>query len=280
VSQATAGAMSTIYVLLDGTVFSCGDNTAGQLGIGTYEQQLLPIKVMDSIRYVTAEGSTTLAIGLDGTLFGWGSNNYGQLLEVNPAQVIKPVKLMENISNAASNEYATYAVDRDGTLYLFGSGVSGQLGMAEQSVYQDWQTVIRPLNGKEDQVVLRIGSEIMFSMGAMQEVDPGRGTVPLLLNSTTMLPLRAVVEAFGGSISYDDQERCTTVLLDGHKLEMWVDKAEVELDDLRYTVNPWTKSPVTAPQIINERTYIHIRSVEFLGLTVTWQQGEQTIFIE
>ncbi|MFZ5351969.1 MAG: leucine-rich repeat domain-containing protein [Bacillota bacterium] len=47
-------------------------------------------------------------------------------------------------------------------------------------------------------IELQIDNKYMRVNGVEQEIDPGKDTAPVLVNSKTMLPIRAVIEALGG----------------------------------------------------------------------------------
>ena len=50
-------------------------------------------------------------------------------------------------------------------------------------------------------ILLKLGSPYMSVDGVNQEIDPGRGTQPLIISGRTMVPIRAVVEAMGGTVT-------------------------------------------------------------------------------
>ena len=71
----------------------------------------------------------------------------------------------------------------------------------------DMQTVAAPLAEvpaeTENKIVItmQIGEPNMTVNGEAQEIDPGMGTVPVIVNDRTLLPVRAVVETLGGEVS-------------------------------------------------------------------------------
>ncbi len=82
--QVNAGVRHTTILTEDGTVFACGDNYHGQLGLGdgigrrTFTAvPALPEAVV--IKQVVAGESHTMIIAQDGTLFACGKNHDGQL---------------------------------------------------------------------------------------------------------------------------------------------------------------------------------------------------------
>ncbi len=60
-------------------------------------------------------------------------------------------------------------------------------------------------NTDEITITLQIDNPIMTVNDTEREIDPGRGTAPLLVNDArTLLPVRAVVEAIGGTVDWDE----------------------------------------------------------------------------
>lgn len=51
-------------------------------------------------------------------------------------------------------------------------------------------------------IILQIDNPNMTVNNETAEIDPGRGTVPVIINDRTLLPVRGVIEAAGGSISW------------------------------------------------------------------------------
>jgi alpha-tubulin suppressor-like RCC1 family protein len=76
-----AGPWSSHAVLADGTVRSWGDNSAGQLGDGTYVQRTRPVAVsgLSNVASVFGGGAHACALRNDGTAACWGYNTAGQL---------------------------------------------------------------------------------------------------------------------------------------------------------------------------------------------------------
>ena len=60
-----------------------------------------------------------------------------------------------------------------------------------------------PDNSFDSLIVLKIGDPNATINDTICEIDPGRGTVPYILNSRTMLPLRFVIESMGGEVGWE-----------------------------------------------------------------------------
>lgn len=123
-------------------------------------------------------------------------------------------------------------------------------------------------------IELIIGQKLMKVNGVQKEIDPGRETAPQIVNGRTLIPIRAVIEAMGGTVDYDAREQKITLKKDNDTLEMWIGKADIKL-------NGSVKTMDTAPAILNGRTMVPVRFVaENFGYSVAWKAAEQTVVIQ
>lgn len=113
-------------------------------------------------------------------------------------------------------------------------------------------------------IVLQIDYPYMSVNGKIQEIDPGRKTTPIVVSSRSMVPIRAIVEAMGGTVSWDNTTQQITLTANGNTVNMWVGKNEI-------TVNGVKREIDVAPVIQNGRTYVPIRfAAENLNAKVDW----------
>lgn len=138
-------------------------------------------------------------------------------------------------------------------------------------------SVCYPKEEKKQETVtikLQIGVPTMSVGGNNQEIDPGRGTVPVKKNDRTLLPIRAVVEAFGATVMWDELEEKVTVYRGNTTIELWINSTTAIVNNKNYTMD-------VAPVTINDRTFMPLRFIaESLGLTVGWNEANQTVTIE
>ena len=138
----SAGDKHTLGQRADGTIWSWGDNTNGQLGLGsltdatTLTSALSPQAVVTdaSNRWVSvsAGGGHSLAIRSDGALFAWGANGDSQLgiENISFGDIGTPTQVGEDTHWAfatASGQY-NLALKTDGSLWGWGANNQGQLG--------------------------------------------------------------------------------------------------------------------------------------------------------
>jgi YD repeat-containing protein len=128
------GAYYSIAIKEDGTLWTWGHNSFGQLGDNTTASKSSPVQtIAGGINWkIAANGGRHAAvIKTDGTLWTWGWNGYGQLGDNTRTGRSSPVQTITFGTNwkQVSNGYMhTSATKTDGTLWTWGRNNSGQLG--------------------------------------------------------------------------------------------------------------------------------------------------------
>lgn len=127
----------------DGTVYSWGVNTSGQLGNGMISDktQQYPEYVMDGMAPlsgvvdISAGGSHSLALLEDGRVMAWGSNGTAQLGKgdysdnaAQPVFVQWALGDLSGIVQVAAGGSFSVALAYDGTVYAWGDNRRGQMG--------------------------------------------------------------------------------------------------------------------------------------------------------
>jgi alpha-tubulin suppressor-like RCC1 family protein len=127
------GLVSSLVVKNDGTVWSFGDNTMGQIGNGTTGGTVTsPVKVStitDAVG-VAASGYNGVALSADGTLRSWGDNVNGGLGNGTGQVTQIPIEL-PNFTGAAAvaaGQDFSMALKSTGTVWGWGSDANAQLG--------------------------------------------------------------------------------------------------------------------------------------------------------
>ena len=135
--QLSCGGLYTAAIKTDGTLWTWGRNSNGQLGDNTTVHKSSPVQVTGggtNWKQVSS-GFHTAAIKTDGTLWTWGQNNYGQLgdntivSKSTPVQVTMGGLANTNWKQVACGQYYTAAIKTDGTLWTWGQNNYGQLGI-------------------------------------------------------------------------------------------------------------------------------------------------------
>ncbi|UUZ86749.1 hypothetical protein LJK88_19000 [Paenibacillus sp. P26] len=120
----------------DGSVWTWGDNSKGQLGNSTYVQEYSPkfIPDMPQITAIAAGGNHVLAVVKDGTVVAWGDNTNGQLGYGTSSGTLSRrvyVNFLSDIKAVAAGINFSLALKNDGTVMAWGSNFYGQLGTGE-----------------------------------------------------------------------------------------------------------------------------------------------------
>ena len=123
-------------------------------------------------------------------------------------------------------------------------------------------------------IVLRIGKSTFTVNGISNTLD----SPPVIKNSRTLLPIRAIIESLGGTVGWDSNEKKVTVILGSTTIELWIGKNTAKVNGVNTLIDA-TNSKVV-PEIINSRTMLPLRFVtENLGCDVQWNGTTKTITI-
>ena len=127
VAAVSAGLGHTAAIRADGSLWSWGWNSHGQLGDGTTMDRNEPVWIMADVSFVAVGLRHTMAIRADGSLWAWGWNYYGQLGDGTTTDRHEPVWIMDDVV-AVDGLLHTIAIKADGALWAWGVNSSGQLG--------------------------------------------------------------------------------------------------------------------------------------------------------
>ncbi|MCL2149493.1 MAG: hypothetical protein FWH51_00975 [Dehalococcoidia bacterium] len=146
IAAISAGGLYTVALKADGTVWTWGANSDGQLGNDSSADSWIPDQVREpwgGVNYLTeiiaisAGYAHTIVLKEDGTVWAWGQNYYGQLGDgtttssSTPVQVINPMDVtgfLTDIVAVSAGYYHTVALKADGTVWAWGYNFYGQLG--------------------------------------------------------------------------------------------------------------------------------------------------------
>ncbi|NPV88375.1 hypothetical protein HPY42_02440 [Coprothermobacteraceae bacterium] len=124
----------------------------------------------------------------------------------------------------------------------------------------------------ETLIVLQIGKSVFTVDGMARTLD----SPPVIKNSRTLLPIRAIVEALGGQVGWDANQKKVTVTLGSKTVELWIGKNTALVNGRQVMID--ATNPKVVPEIINGRTMLPLRFVaESLGCSVEWDGNTQTV---
>ena len=105
---------------------------------------------------------------------------------------------------------------------------------------------------------LKIGSDTMSLDGEQIKID-NEGSVPIIENDTTLLPIRGVAEAIGAEVGYDESTQTVSLSDDENEVSMQIGSTSIE-------INGEAQEMAVAAQTVNDRTLIPLRAAaEALG---------------
>ena len=122
-------------------------------------------------------------------------------------------------------------------------------------------------------VSLQINDPIMQINGSETEIDAGRGTKPIITNGRTLVPIRAIIEALGGSADWEENTQSILLTMEDDTIKMTAGSTGAYLNGKAETLD-------AAPAVINGRTMLPIRFIaESFNLGVAWDSSTQTVYI-
>jgi len=126
------GNTHTAAIKTDGTLWTWGLGTAGQLGDNTTVRKSSPVQTVaggTNWKQVACGWTHTAAIKTDGTLWIWGNGNgLGDNTNVDKSSPVQTVTFNNTWKQVSAGTNHTAAIKTDGTLWNWGYNASGQLG--------------------------------------------------------------------------------------------------------------------------------------------------------
>ncbi|MDR1541121.1 MAG: aldo/keto reductase [Clostridiales bacterium] len=121
---------------------------------------------------------------------------------------------------------------------------------------------------------MQIGSSVMTVDGEKRSIDSDSAqTAPSIVRDRTLLPVRAVVEAMGGSVSWSDDTQTAVLKCGDSDISLTIGNASALLNNESVVLD-------VEPVIINNRTMLPIRFIaESFGYAVGWVGRTQTVTI-
>jgi uncharacterized repeat protein (TIGR02059 family) len=182
--QLAAGSSHTL-VVNNGEIWATGYNASGQLGDGTKENRVAPVKVqdLDKIIAVAASSEHNMALQEGGTVWAWGRNRNGRLGDGTTTDSSIPVQvkdLTDIIAIAAGSEHSI-ALKDDGTVWAWGRNRDKQLGnenVSDQSTVPvqvaDLKGIIQINSGKAHNIALKNDGSV-WGWGSNSKGQLGNG---------------------------------------------------------------------------------------------------------
>ena len=124
-------------------------------------------------------------------------------------------------------------------------------------------------------MTLTIGSTILNISRDGKTLSRTLEVPPVIISNRSMVPARAIIEALGGSISWNAALRTVAISLGGHSLQLTIGSGIAYRDAVSVLVDEDSK---VVPVIQSGRTLLPLRFIaESLGLSVNWEASTGTI---
>lgn len=198
IAQVAPGTWHTLVLLTNGTLYGFGNNSHGQLGLGSTGPDLTARQVAPGtfsagrVIDVSAGQLHSMALLDDGSVYAWGNNDVGQLGDGTTTHHYSPLQLAPSPfgSQLPASIYASYyqsmAIVPDGGLFAWGSNGSGQLGISPPSVsvldperlsYPGWtDKSVRLISGGAFHTIAVMHDESVYAWGANNYGQLGQGS--------------------------------------------------------------------------------------------------------
>ena len=161
VKQIDCGNSHTFIIKIDGSVWGCGYNNKGQLGLGdttnrtTFTQ--VTTNINNDVKQVACGGAHTFILKNDGSVWGCGYNIYGQLGLSHTNDITTFTKLGTNINSEviqiACGYNHTFIIKIDGSVWACGRNNYGQLGLNDINDRKTFTQVTKNINNDVKQIV-------------------------------------------------------------------------------------------------------------------------------
>ncbi len=157
------------------------------------------------------------------------------------------------------------AIDANGKLTIGALGETKE-GFVKAS-YDGFETMLKLKFVEDEKVQLTIDSKTLLKNGVASQMD----VAPVIVNDRTMVPVRFIAEALGGTVDWNGDTQTAYITYNGSLVEVPIQSAIIHVNGEAVTID-------TPSQIINDRTMIPLRAVaEGLGLDVSYDNNTRTI---
>ena len=123
--------------------------------------------------------------------------------------------------------------------------------------------VVTEVSVYDNKVVLQIGNLAVSKNGNNTQND----VAPVLIGDRTLVPIRVIIEALGGTAEWNEESRTVTMTIGDKVLNLVIDQEIAGFG--------------TGAVIMNSRTYVPVRYVaEYVGAHVEWIEASRQIVIQ
>ena len=242
--QVSGGYAHTAAIKTDGTLWTWGQNTFGQLGDNTNISKSTPVTTFaggTNWRQVSTSGIYTVAIKTDGTLWIWGSNISGR--RSTPVTTFAGGTTWKQVSASGANDIdCTSAIKTDGTLWVWGRNDFAQLGTNDDI---NRSTPVTTFAGGTTWKQVSGGDSHMSAIKTDGTLWTWGYNIDGPLGNNTITPSSTPVTTFSGGTTWKQVECgdfCTLAVKTDGTLWTWGSNGNGQLGDNTFTTR---STPVT-----------------------------------
>ncbi|NWW44945.1 HERC5 ligase, partial [Pedionomus torquatus] len=186
-----------------GELFTWGQNTHGQLGVGSQTTLILQPQLVKSLKgvplaQIAAGGAHSIAVSLSGAVYSWGKNDFGQLglgdtEDRGCPSYVGALEHWKTVFISCGADH-TAVLSKEGLVCTFGAGGAGQLGhsstrneLTPRVVAELWGAKVSQIAcGRQHTLVYVPSLDKVYSFGSGEKGQLGEQPdqlVPLQINS-------------------------------------------------------------------------------------------------
>lgn len=185
-----------IYFLKkDGSLYGWGENSSGELGIGTTKKKKKPVYIMNDVQKICCSydhlndkhsdepsfGTTVLAVKTDGALWAWGANYHSKVRGVDSKIIKKPVEVMQGVIDVCANQNHFAILRQDNVLWTMGVGTS-LTKVDEDVLYIDMELYYLSYIKKKHELWYYRNCGIVYTLGGSTRAMPIKGNGKVFSN--------------------------------------------------------------------------------------------------
>jgi len=251
--------------IINGRVFTAGENKYGQLGNSTFTDNNLMQEVsnLDDIGKVFSGKTTSFAITRSGEVYAWGNNTNSQLGLDELKHYCMPEKLnISSVIDIAAGDYHTLFLKKDGTVWGVGRNINGVLN--EELINFKFSTItqikglaqiIDIAAGDSHNIALHKDGSI-YTWGANHSGQLGDST-----KINTSSP--TIIKAIKGAVQVNARGANSSAILKDGSLYVWGNNDFAQLGDGTFNFKNYPIKINSADKI----TYCSIGSTNIVALS-------------